>query len=98
MVDGGRIIAPERELASGFEGLAGSFGDSPHALLDQVEHLHGERPHGTLQLAGVWHYVRGFPGLDHGDGDYTRVNRAFIARDDGLERLHDLASHRSRID
>src|SRR3984893_18294323 len=98
MVDGGRIVAPERELASGFEGLTGSFGDAPHAPLDHVEHPHGEGPDGTLQFAGVWHYVGGFPGLDHGDRDYAGVYRAFIARNNGLERLYDLASHRYRID
>src|SRR6266853_2817097 len=98
MVDGGWVVSCEGEFAGGFERLAGGFGDSPHALLDHVEHLRREGSHRTLQFTGVGHYVGGLAGPDHGDRDHARIDRALIAGNDGLERLYDLAGHRSWIE
>src|SRR5256886_13591245 len=62
MVDGGRVVAREGELAGGFKRLTGGLRDSPHALLDHVEHFHRESSHRALQLTEIGHHVRGLAG------------------------------------
>ena len=64
-----------------------------HAPLNQIEHLGGEGAHRAFQVAMVGDHVGGFAGLDHGDGDHGRVNGFFVAGDDGLKGLHELASN-----
>ena len=96
-VDGGRVVAVEVELAARAHGGAHAFGDFLHALLDQVEHLEGEGAHRALDLARIGDHVGGFAGVDHGDGDHARVHRLLVAREDGLEGLHDLAGDGHRV-
>ena len=98
VVDGGRVVALELEGAGGTKGGAGVVGDVAHALLDEVEHVQAEGAHGALHFAVVGHDVGGFAGVDHGDRDDARIDRLFVARDDGLKGLHHLAGDRHRVD
>ena len=98
VVHGGGVVAAERELAARLEGLGCGLRNLAHPPLDQIQHGHGEGPDGPLQLARVRHDVDGFSGPDHGDRDDAGVDRALVARDDGLECLHHLSGHRHRVD
>src|SRR5437868_1758171 len=98
VIHGGRVVAAERELAARLEGLGCGLRNLAHPPLDQIQHGHGEGPDGPLQLARGPHDVDGFSGPDHGDRDDARVDRALVARDDRLERLHHLSGHRHRVD
>jgi hypothetical protein len=46
----------------------------------------------------VGDHVGGLAGVDHRHRDHAGVDRALVARDDGLEGLHHLAGHRHRVD
>ena len=86
MVDGGRVVAVELELAAGAERGAGALGDFlAHARFDQVEHLEREGAHRALDLAGLRHHVGASPVWIM----VTEITPAsmgrFVARDDGLE-------------
>jgi len=98
VIDRRRIVAAECELAAGFERLAGGLGDLAHASLDHVQDIQGEGAHGTLELTEIRHHVGGLAGPDHCHGDHRGVDRALVAGNDGLERLHHLARRGYRID
>ena len=97
-VDGGGVVAVKFKLALGLKSGANRLGHLPHARLDQVEHLDAEGANRALQLAEVGHHIGGLAGVDHGDRNHTRVHGFFVARDDGLERLHHLAGDRHGVD
>ena len=92
-VNGGRVVAVKVELAARAKGGADALADFAHAALDEVQRFNGEGAHGALDFAGVGHDVGGFAGVDHGDGDHACIDGFFIAADDGLQALHDLAGH-----
>ena len=98
VVDSGRVVALKLKSAGGAKGSAGVLGHLAHALLDQVKHVQAEGAHGALHFAVVGHHVGGFARVDHGDRDDARVDRFFVAADDGLKGLHHLAGHRHRVD
>ena len=98
MVDEWRVIAHELEVAFGLEGAAGVLDNLAHAALDQVQSFAAEGAHRALQLAALCNHVGGFASVDHGHRDHCRLDRALVARDDGLQGLHDCARHRHRVD
>ena len=92
-VDGGRVVAVEMEFGLGIESSAQIFCDLLHAIFNEVEHFEGEGAHSTLNDAEIGHHVGGFARMHHGDRNDARIDRLFIARDDGLKRHDQLAGH-----
>ena len=45
----------------------------------------------------IGHHIGGFAGLQHRYRNHARVDRLFVARDDGLKALHQLAGNRYRV-
>ena len=88
----------ELELAGCAKCGANVLGHFTHTLLDHVEHLDAEGAHRATHLALVWHYVSRLTRMDHGDRNHTRVHRFFVPGNDGLKRLHHLASDGHRVD
>ena len=96
-VDGRRIIAAEFEVDGAIEGLRHGARHFLHAPLDQVEHFHGERPHRAAQPDFVWHDIRGVAAVELRHGDHGGVDRPLVARDDALQRRHDLRAREHRV-
>ena len=97
-VDGGRVVAVEMKLGLGIKGGAQVVRNLAHARFNEVEHFNAEGAHGALNDAEIGHHVGGFAGVDHGDRNDACIDRFFVARDDGLESLYQLASDRHRVD
>ena len=92
VVEGGWVIAFELKGALALKGGAQVLRQVAHAPLNHVEHLFGEGANGATQLTSVRDHVGGFTRVDHGDRDHACINGFFIACDDGLKGLHELAS------
>src|SRR5581483_4819678 len=90
MVDRRWVVPVEGELAPCSVSLANPFGDLPHTPLDQIEQLERERPNCTLQLAAVGQNIGRLSSMDHRDRDDGCIDGSPVARDDGLQSLHDL--------
>ena len=97
-VDGRWVVAVEMELGLGIESRAQVLGNLLHARFNEVEHFNAERAHGALNDAEVGHHVGGFACVDHGDRNNAGIDWFFVAGDDGLESLNQLASHGHRVD
>ena len=96
-VDGRGVVAIEIKLSAGIKSGAKLVCDLAHARFDQVEHFNGEGTHRALNFAEVGHHIGGFARMHHGHGNDTGINRFFVARDDGLKGLDQLAGHGHRI-
>ena len=96
-VDGGWVIAVEVKLGLGIKGGAQVVGNLAHARFNEVEHFNAESANRALNDTEVGHHVGGFASVDHGDRNDACIDRLFVARDDGLEGLHQLARHRHRV-
>jgi hypothetical protein len=96
-VDGGRVVAVEVKFGLGIESRTQVFCDLLHAVFNEVEHFNAESAHGALNDTEVGHHVGGFAGVDHGDRNNASIDRLFVAGDDGLKGLNQLASHWHRV-
>ena len=96
-VNGRRVVALKLEIAAHTESCAGVLGDFFHARFNHVQHLDREGAHRALNLHHVGDDVGGLACVNHGDGHHACINRLLVAADDGLKRLHHLASHRHRV-
>ncbi len=97
-VDGGWIVAVEMKLGLGIESCTQVFCDLLHAVFNEVEHFKGEGANCALNDAEVGYHVGGFTRMHHGDRNDACIDRLFVARDDGLESLYQLAGHRHGVD
>ena len=96
-VDGGRVVTIEMKLGLGIKGGAQVVRNLAHARFNQVEHFNAEGAHSALNNAEVGHHIGGLTRVDHGDRNYARIDGLFVARDDGLEGLYQLACHGNRV-
>ncbi|KAG1252286.1 hypothetical protein G6F68_011857 [Rhizopus microsporus] len=98
VVDRGRIVAREDEIAFGAEHGGHVLRHLAHASLDQVQRLGGVGAHRAAQFAGVGDDVDGLARPQRGHGNDGRLKRLLVAADDGLEGFDHLAGRRDWID
>ena len=72
--------------------------DAPHALEHALARELGDRSHRAEQVRRLGDDVARGAGLDLCDGDHRRIEDVHAAGDERLERLHDLAGDRNRIE
>ena len=70
----------------------------PDPLLEQIAVLGVEGAHRPAQLGGVGDDVERLPGLKRADGDDRLLGRVDHARDQRLQRGHDLRADHDRVD
>jgi hypothetical protein len=97
-VDGGRVVAFKLKRAAGPKRGAGVLRDIAHALLHHVQHRHAEGAHRALDLAHIGHHVGGLAGVDHRHRHHRSFHRLGVAAHYCLQRQHQLARHRHRVD
>ena len=97
VVDGGGVISVEMKLGRCLMGRAQVLGEGFHAGLYHVEHSGGEGANRAPEFAAVGNHIRGLSRVHHGHRDHTGVHGFFVARDDALKGLHQLAGNEDRV-
>ena len=76
-------------------------GNAGHGFLEaafqQIPNLGREPARSAQHAHGLRDHVEGMPAGDMADGDHARFHRFHIARDDGLQRLHNGCCHHNRV-
>ena len=79
-------------------GAGDAVGDLADAALDEIAHLGVERAHGAAELGDLRNDVEGGAGVELRDRDHRRFQRIDVARDDRLQRAHDLRPDQHAVD
>ena len=88
----------EIDLGGGAEGGNDTGGHGAHALLDQLHGLALEDADRPAEGRRMGDHVIGVAAVDLRDAENDRIDRAGVARNDGLQRRGDLRCHDDRVD
>src|SRR5438105_5301001 len=98
VVHGDRITADQVHVDGGSMGGRHALRDAAHAFEHTLAGVFGDGPDRAEQARRVGDHVARRPRLDLGDGHDRRIEDVDPAGYEGLERLHDLARDRNRIE